>query len=86
MQCIWKQGVPLCVPAADINKQNEWKPLFFDFRSFFTPFYFSRKLRKSTKMVYNRLETKNDIAKERRCDFATTLSMRLFVVGLGCTI
>lgn len=28
-------------------------------------------------MVYNRLEIKNDIAKERRCDFAMTLSIQL---------
>ena len=54
---------------------------------YFSPYFLiHRKLRKSTKMVYNRLEIKNDIAKERRCDFATTLSMRFFVFGLGCTI
>ena len=49
-------------------------------------FLLSRKLRKSAKMVYNRLEIKNGIAKERRCDFAMTLSMKYFVFGLGCII
>ena len=52
----------------------------FRFRSRVVPrklliFLLYRKLRKSAKMVYNRLEIKNDIAKERRCDFAMTLSM-----------
>ena len=38
-------------------------------------FLLFRKLRKSAKMVYNRLEIKNGIAKERRCNFAMTLPM-----------
>ena len=38
-------------------------------------FLLYRKLRKSPKMVYNGLEMKNGIAKERRDDFAMTLSM-----------
>ena len=46
----------------------------------------NRKLHKSAKMVYNRLEIKNGITKERRCDFAMTLFMQFFVFGLGCTI
>ena len=42
-------------------------------------FLLYRKLRKLAKMVYNGLEIKNGITKERRCDFAMTLSMQFFV-------
>ena len=32
-------------------------------------------------MVYNRIEIKKSMTKERRCDFATTLSMKFFCFG-----
>ena len=38
-----------------------------------------RKLRKLAKMVYNRLEIKNSITKERMLRFAKTLIMQFFV-------
>lgn len=43
-----------------------------------------RKLRKSSKMVYNKSEIKNGMTKERREDFAMTLFMRFFY-WLDCT-
>ena len=43
-------------------------------------FLLYRKVPKSSEMVYNEIETKNDITKERRCDFATTLFMVFFVL------
>lgn len=45
-----------------------------------------RKLRKSSKIVYNKIEIKNDMAKERSEGFAMTLFMVFFVSWLGCTV
>ena len=49
-------------------------------------FLLYRKLRKSSKIVYNKIEIKNDMAKERSEGFAMTLFMVFFVSWLGCTV
>ena len=38
-----------------------------------------RKFLKQSEIVYNELEIKNDMTKERRCYFAMTLYMMFFV-------
>ncbi len=39
-----------------------------------------RKVLKKLDMMYNKQEIKNDMTKERRCDFAMTLIMKFFVL------
>ena len=43
-------------------------------------FLLYRKVLKKSDMMYNNQEIKNDMTKERRCDFAMTLIMKFFVL------
>ena len=51
------------------------------------PFLLYRKFPKSSEIVYNELEIKNLMKKERRCYFAMTLFVKFFVsVQLGTAL